>query len=310
METTFISNDKIKQFIDRIEGDLYVPHKKEDYFQWQKYPSDYSFDGYRTILPPKFLFYSPQEVLVNKKVTKRTVMGIKGCDLRAILFLRKVFKEGDSIDPFFREDNFIISADCSEAGENCFCTLLGDKPYAEQGFDLNISTLDDGFIFEVGSERGKTLIEKNKEFFIDTSSEQLSLRKKMRDKVTKEIKGKKIKLDKKNLSSDAIMDEIKKCVSCSACTNICPSCFCFLLGEKKKLEKVRFWDSCQLPGYARVAGGANPRKELDKRFVHRLQCKFEYSPVRFGSIGCFGCGRCTSSCYGGIDFQKTLSKLG
>ncbi|MCK4352967.1 4Fe-4S dicluster domain-containing protein [candidate division WOR-3 bacterium] len=309
METKFISKDKIKQFIDNLEGDVFIPQEKEDFFSWQKYPCNFSLRGFRTILPPKFFFYSPQEVLKEKEIVKRTVVGIKACDLKGVLFLKKVFKEGDFVDPFFRDDILIISSDCTELHKNCFCSLLGDNPYPEKGFDLNLSEVKDGFIVEIGSDRGKKLVEENEGLFSSVEPEGLEERKQRRDALRKEIKGEKIDFDGKEVKSEKITDEIKKCVSCTACTIVCPSCFCFLLDEKSDFEKIRFWDSCQYPGYARVAGGANPRKELDKRFIHRVKCKFEYSPERFGSRGCFGCGRCISGCLGGINFKDVLLRL-
>ena len=307
METKFISGDKLTGLVSNLEGEVFVPQKEENTFHWKRYPTNFTLEGFRTVLPPKFFFYNPQEILKEKKLNKRAVVGMKACDLRGILFLRKVFKEGNFIDPFFREDVFIISADCTYPDENCFCTLLDDAPYPEEGFDLNLSEIKGGYLVEIGSERGKVFVEKNKELFSDAKPEQIQERNRMREEVRRKIKGKKIEVG--NIKIERIADEIRKCVSCSACTNICPSCFCFLLGEEKDFEKIRFWDSCQYPGYARVAGGANPRKELNKRFLHRIKCKFEYSPIRFGSRGCFACGRCIPACYGKINFKDVLQSL-
>lgn len=309
LETKFVSKDKITGLISSLRGEIFIPQKKENSFYWQKYPCAFSLEGFRPSFTPKFFFYSPQEILKEKKTITRTIIGIKACDLRGIQFLMKVFKDGDFTDPFFRDDIFIISSDCTYIHENCFCTLLGDNPYPDEGFDLNLSEIEGGFLVEVGSDKGKTLVESKRELFSPADSKQIEERKRRREKVKKQIKGKEIEI-KKSIEPAKIADEIKKCVSCSACTNICPGCFCFLLSDKENFEKIRFWDSCQYPGYARVAGGANPRKELDKRFIHRIKCKFEYSPVRFGSKGCFGCGRCIPACFGEINFKDVLLKLG
>jgi len=306
--TRFISKERLKEFIKKLEGEVFIPQKLEDTFRWQRYPTEFTLEGFRTIFPPKYFFYNPQEVLKEKQTNKRTVIGIKACDLRGILFLRKVFKEGDFIDPFFRDDILIISADCTYTEKNCFCTLLNDNPYPEEGYDLNFSELKDGYLVDVGSERGEALVTENEIMFSAVDQQQIIDRDMMRERVKKEIEGKKIEING-NIDEGKIIDYINKCVSCSACTNICPACFCFLLDEKKDFEKVRYWDSCQYPGYARVAGGANPRKKLDKRFIHRIKCKFEYSPVRFDSRGCFACGRCISACYGKINFKDVLQSL-
>jgi ferredoxin len=186
---------------------------------------------------------------------------------------------------------------------------LGDTPYPEQGFDLNLSEIEDGFIVEIGSERGKEFIEKENQLFSAADSTRIEQRRLIREKVGKQMEGKRIEVSREEMAFEEVSDEIGKCVSCAACTNVCPSCFCFLLGEGSGLDKVRSWDSCQYPGYARVAGGANPRKEVTSRFAHRVECKFVYSPERFGSRGCFGCGRCIDACLGGIDFKDVLMRL-
>lgn len=302
----FIGRDELRELIERI-GNVYLPQKKDEHFNWEKYPCNFSLEGFRTVIPPKFFFYPPQETLVETKKEKLTIVGIKACDLRAIKFLRKVFKEGDFIDPFFREDIFIISSDCTYVSENCFCGLLGDKPYSEDGFDLNLSEISDGFIVEIGTDRGGELVKTDSDLFADAKDEQLEERRQNREKTLEQIKGKMIETDKINLKK--IEADSEKCVSCSACTMTCPSCFCFILGEQKNFIKTRIWDSCQYPGYARVAGGLNPRKELKRRFLHRLKCKFFYSVERFNSRSCFGCGRCISACFGGINLKDALQPI-
>ncbi len=310
MKTEFISKDKIGQLIEGIEGEIFLPQKREDHFVWQRYPTDFSFEGFRPTISPKYLFYSPQETLKEKEKVPRTVAGIKACDLRGMRFLRNVFREGDFVDPFFRDDVLIISADCTYAHETCFCMLLGNTPYPgpDEGSDLNISATGDGYLLEAVSDRGRSLVEDNAELLSDASPGQIEARDKIRERVKAEMTRNTIEI-KGRIEPDRVMEQVRKCVSCAACTNICPGCFCFLLDEKKGFEKVRFWDSCQYPGYARVAGGANPHKDLDQRFIHRVRCKFEYCPQRYDSRGCFACGRCTTACIGGIDFEEVLQSL-
>lgn len=311
MEAKFLSKGKINQFLDSIKGEVFLPQKRRDHFTWSRWDGeDFSFEGFRPTLAPKFFFYSPKEVLKEKKREERAVVGMKACDLRGIAFLRKVFREGDFVDPFFRDDVLIISADCTYPDSTCFCTLLGDNPYpgSEEAYDLNLSETEDGYLVDIGSDRGRGLVEESVELFSEATPEQIQGRERMRGGVKKEIKGNSIGIEGR-IEPEKALDEIRKCVSCGACTNICPGCFCFLLQERKDFEKVRFWDSCQLPGYARVAGGANPHKDLDQRFIHRVRCKFEYCPERYDSRGCFACGRCVTACIGGIDFEDVLQSL-
>jgi len=100
----------------------------------------------RSVQPLKSFFhlYAEDVSKLQNKPGKRIIIGVKACDLKALAVLDKMFLEGDYIDPFYKEkrDNtIIISSDCTEPGDSCFCTLLGDKPYPEEGYDLNLSFL-------------------------------------------------------------------------------------------------------------------------------------------------------------------------
>ena len=61
--------------------------------------------------------------------------------------------------------------------------------------------------------------------------------------------------------------------------------------------------------YAEVAGGANPRKVLGDRLMHRLMHKFSYFLDRYGIDMCVGCGRCVDAEAGGVDIRVVLKKL-
>jgi sulfhydrogenase subunit beta (sulfur reductase) len=99
------------------------------------------------------------------------------------------------------------------------------------------------------------------------------------------------------------------CVTCGACTHACPTCHCFILVDipiGEKYPKMKYWDSCQYTGYARVAGGANPKKERFQRFQNRYYCKLDFKPENFQVLACTGCGRCIAACQGKIDIRKVL----
>lgn len=253
-----------------------------------------------------------------------TILGARGCDLEGLEILDRVFSEDDFQDPFYianREKTLIIGADCTDCGETCFCTLVKGQPYPVKLFDINLCPLENGFGIEIGTDKGKKLIEKYSDLFIGTTKASLEgkekNRKKVKDLLAKKNRDYQIKLDlseihKRNLENKIWKTLTKDCVECSACNFICPTCSCFLLLDQeagKNSERYKIWDACLKTGYAKVAGGANPRGKLYQRLQNRYQCKFDYSFDRLARFTCVGCGRCIDGCAGKIDMRKIFVEL-
>ena len=284
------------------------------------------YGTYRAVQPLKTFFSLPQEKVTEStpQPDKMIVLGVKNCDLKAISVMDKIFLEGDFVDPFYRErreNTLIISSDCYQPKDTCFCALLDNNPFPEGGFDINLSPIDNGFLLEVGSPKGESFIAPIREDLKEATSDLIEKREKKR-KEAKEIvieKNKEFKTGrpfptvvKEEYASPEWEEAAKTCVECGACTNICPSCYCFLLVDTKdedKFPKVKFWDSCQHTGFARVAAGINPRAKLYERLRNRYLCKYEYRPENFGIVACTGCGRCVEACQGKIDKREVIKKL-
>jgi formate hydrogenlyase subunit 6/NADH:ubiquinone oxidoreductase subunit I len=93
----------------------------------------------------------------------------------------------------------------------------------------------------------------------------------------------------------------ERCLACAACTNVCPTCFCFDVRDEIELnlrhgQRVRVWDSCQLDEFATVAGGHNFRTSRALRQRHRFMRKGKYILDAHDYLGCVGCGRCARAC--------------
>jgi len=244
--------------------------------------------------------------------------------LRSIEILDKVFTEEEFEDPFYtarREKMFIISSDCSEPAESCFCTAFDGRPFAQSGFDLNMSQVKGGFIIEVGSQKGKDFVEKHSQLFAETGEPFLAEREENRAETQKQLEqnNAELKFDApirelvENSQDSEVFDvEAQNCIECQACTRVCPTCHCFYLYDTKRQDyfgKMKMWDSCMRLAYAEVAGGANPRKVLGDRIKHRLMHKFSYFLDRYGVDMCVGCGRCVDADAGGMDIRVVLKKL-
>jgi formate hydrogenlyase subunit 6/NADH:ubiquinone oxidoreductase subunit I len=251
---------------------------------------------------------------------------VKACDLKGFVVQDFVFSNHDFPDPFYiraREENLIISADCTDVLETCFCIALGIKPYPQANFDINLSLVRDGFLAESGSQKGEKLFSVHAHLFNKVSDvfekDRYEKRKEIVKAVEKNIQDKEIPLQErykgiieKNYKSDIWQDESKTCVECGACNSVCPTCHCFLLydqADESRMARFRMWDSCMIKDFARVAGGANPRSKLWMRLRNRFEKKFDFFPKVADVYACTGCGRCVSACPGKIDIRKVLKRL-
>jgi len=344
METVFIS--KLKPFLDAVaeQMDLYVPKKVgqaetgkagTQHYVFNVYDPSISteveFNNIRACTPIKEFLFPLRELAAvfpepfePEQVKPFAVIGLKDCDLRSIEILDKVFLEEEFKDPFYvarREKMFIISSDCFEPGESCFCSVMDGQPYAQTGFDLNVSQVKDGFIIEAGSQKGKDFLEKNSQLFTNVPEDALGERDKIRADTKKQLEQNNADMKfaapirdimTETQDADIYDEEAKTCVECQACTRVCPTCHCFYLYDTKQKDyfgKMKMWDSCMRLAYAQVAGGANPRKVLGDRLRHRLMHKFAYFVDRYGINMCVGCGRCVDAEAGAIDIRNVLKKL-
>ncbi len=335
MEPVFISN--LKPFLDAVAErmSLYVPKKTGQHYTYNKYDAasvnPTELNNIRTCTTVKEFLFPVCELAAifpepaePEEVEPFAVFGLKECDLRSIEILDKVFTEAEFEDPLYikrRENMFIIASDCFEPGESCFCNFFEGKPFAQSGFDLNVSKIRDGFIIEAGSEKGEDFIEKHSQLFNKVPDRLLEERDKNRGKTQKQLEENNAKYDldmpiKKIVEggweSDVFDIEAKDCVECQGCTRICPTCHCFYLYDTKQKDyftKMKMWDGCLRQAYAAVAGGANPHKMLGDRIKHRLMHKLAYFVDRYGLDMCVGCGRCIDTCAGEIDMRSILKKL-
>jgi ferredoxin len=335
METVFVN--ELKPFLDAVAErmELYVPKKAGEYYVYSKYDPTgempVEFNNIRTCTSMKEFLFPVCELaatypdsLETRDVKPFAVFGLKDCDLRSMELLDKVFADEEFRDPFYvkrREKMFIISSDCSEPGESCFCNLFEGQTFAQSGFDLNVSEMRDGFIIEAGSGKGEDFIEKHSQLFNNVPETLLAERDKNRTKAQKQLEQNNtelrfdvpIKEIVENSTDSEVFDvEAKNCIECQACTRICPTCHCFYLYDTRQKDyfaKMKMWDSCMRQAYAAVAGGANPHKILGDRIKHRLMHKFVYFLDRYGVDMCVGCGRCVDADAGGMDIREVLKKL-
>jgi len=288
--------------------------------------NDVDFNEYRSVEPLRSFFTSPKENLRPEATDRKiAIFGAKNCDLFSLKIQDFVFLEGEFSDPLYearRKNTLILSGDCMSFKEGCFCLALDITPFPTEGFDINFSLLDDGFLVELGNEKAMELIE-DSNFFVSATSAQISMREQKRNAVSERIKehlsfhkipAKELlqEIVKNGYDSSVWQEEAIRCVECGGCNLSCDTCHCFLLSEDRfgnANEKVRLWDACLYANFARVAGGANPLKYRFQRLRNRYLKKFDFFPDNLKLNACCGCGRCIDVCPAKIDIRKILRRL-
>jgi len=154
-----ISKSDLLDFFKKAQSDfdIFLPFASEleaDNLSYKKFSDDTNFivNKYRTIDPIKTLFYLPSESVLppSANAKKRIIVGVKNCDLIASEILDVALLKDNFVEPnyrIWRENTYIISADCTDALPTCHCVLLDNDPYPEKNaegesnFDLNLSQI-------------------------------------------------------------------------------------------------------------------------------------------------------------------------
>ncbi|OAA30686.1 hypothetical protein AT15_09660 [Kosmotoga arenicorallina S304] len=304
---------------------VYAPfkHSGEYYFEilTEDNKQELFLGGFRPADPIKLLLFPARvELLDIPKLPEIIILGVNNCDLQAVGFLDKALL-GEFPDPYYaeiRNKTLLIGIDCKEVKGSCHCILQGYEPYPESIYDLSISEVGGMFVLKSGSEKGEKLLEdfsKGHRILEDIPDIDRVIEKN-RELVKRELEqlnsGWSISSHTEERKLEPLKEAVDSCIECGGCNFVCPTCYCFMLNDesrKSHFSKVRSWDACQLKGYARVAGGGNPRAELYERFNHRYACKFTYTVRQFGISACTGCGRCIEVCPASIDIRATARKL-
>lgn len=322
-----IKKDKIYDFIDILlkEYEVIAPTTVygEPVYAALKNGKEFT-DAYTLISSKEFIYPQIEEIFryntynnrfevdYSYDMTKRIVIRIKPCDLRGIERLDSVFNN----DPYFKarqENTLIFAFACSKPCENGFCKDLGG-PSLDKGYDLQFTDIGEYYFIEVGSNRGKKIIEINEKIIEKAEDADLAAKNNVIADTIKKLPDIKVKGIEKVLQWDmeVIKEFADKCISCGACNFVCPSCFCYNVSDismNGEGWRQRDWDSCLLAGFTRMASGENPREEITSRMRQRLFHKFKYFYEVYWEYQCTGCGRCYQVCPVKIDLRDFLTRV-
>ncbi|MFY9779092.1 MAG: 4Fe-4S dicluster domain-containing protein [Candidatus Baltobacteraceae bacterium] len=254
--------------------------------------------------------------------TPTALLGVRACELAAIAIQDRVFLGGPYVDKGYaarRASLFIVAVNCARSTSTCFCVSMETGPKVRSGYDLALTELCEPgrheFVVEAGSERGAALLERL-ERRPARASDLAAAQAAVEQAATAQVRTMHPDAErilKANLEHRRWNEVAQRCLACTNCTLVCPTCFCSTVEDVTDLDgghfaRERRWDSCFTLEFSYIHGGSI-RRETASRYRQWLSHKLAHWHDQFGSSGCVGCGRCITWCPVGIDITEEVAAI-
>ena len=268
-----------------------------------------------------FRFDGGQFLSAMPEVVAQVLFGVRACDLTAVAYQDRFFA-GDAHYQARRRATLLVGVDCLHSCSGGFCSLLDSGPtVSAQVADLILVPRQDasrGWLLLVASQaggqalRGLRLVAAKCDWQAEraTNSRSVASEQGAQRELVEGIE---------TLNAGGIADARwealgLRCLGCSGCTLVCPTCSCYapleLPGDEEGVLHERVWDSCLYDGFQREASGHNPSARPGQRvqrfWTHKFGDAFKQGFERYG---CVGCGRCDRVCPGGIGVHGVMHEL-
>lgn len=250
------------------------------------------------------------------------LLGARSCDLQGLEIQDHVFLNGPHSDSYYRArraDVFVVAVHCITSSSSCFCTSMGTGPAVSRGYDLALTELLDGdhrFLVDIGSAGGAALVEE-----LGLEPATAADVDHARGLVHHTARTMDRWLDTRNIRTTLLenlehprWDEVaERCLACTNCTMVCPTCFCTTTEDTTtpggdETQRTRRWDSCFTEDFSYIHGGV-VRGSVKSRYRQWLTHKLANWIEQFGRSGCVGCGRCITWCPVGIDITEEVAAI-
>ena len=345
MTTCFLASDGLASWLAKIAQTRRVlaPHKEGKavlFREWKE--GDPAPELAKSTISPKGAIIPACETLVKYQITKdpenlskrslalaapteatpTVLFGCRACDARGLVALDTPYLKGKFKDPYYaarREATLIVTRTCDSPTHTCFCTWVGGGPASPEGSDVLMTTVDGGYVLESVTDKGEAFL---KESGLPDGADKMDEARKTRTEAAKKVPARP-DLSKAPERLKARFNDMafwvaqtSKCLSCGACTYMCPTCQCFNISDEGDASseqggrRLRSWDYCMSPMFTREASGHNPRMAKAQRMRNRVSHKYWYSTetIEDGRFSCTGCGRCVAQCPVSLDLREIVQK--
>lgn len=228
------------------------------------------------------------------------LIDVAPCDLYALAYLDQIYSD----DLFYQERRqrlLLIGAECSPT-VHCHC-----PPHAESPpFDLYFAA---GCVW-IGSALGDKVLQNFAGEVESRGDESLPIKYWAGQiPLPADLPARFLQS-----ASDPLWAEVAgHCLSCGACSAVCPTCACYDVVDEVSLcgeiTRRRVWDNCFFRDHALVAGGHNFRADRTARLRFRFEHKYLSFGAQRGVPSCVGCGRCLQVCPAKISLAQILTNL-
>lgn len=252
------------------------------------------------------------------RIQPRAIVGLRPCDINALVKLDKVLLKDDFPSPYYlarRKNTFVIGMDHDPCA-NGFCASVG-ADLVSHGFDLFLTDLGDRYFVAIDSDRGYRVANhvELKEPTEEDREAYMQARNRIAAGFETEVN---VRTLPQVLDLEFTSPVWKKwgdrCLSCGSCSAVCPTCYCYGVEEQIAMDfsssaKVKRLYSCNLLDFAMVAGGHNFRPTPESRLKYRYYHQHRGFVETYDEPKCVGCNRCGNTCLSGINPPEVIADL-
>lgn len=285
--------------------------------------------------PPPFsaksFFFAERELLFRfdgghfysalPEVVPQVLFGLHACDLVAVSYQDQFFA-GDPHYQARRQATLLVGLDCLHSCAGGFCSTLGSGPAVQADTaDLILLPRDAEeaeWLLLVASEAGRdallglglSLVSADWQAEREANSARVAREQGEQRDVVEGIAA----INAGQIDGATWEELGLRCLACSGCTSVCPTCSCFApleqVDEHGGMHRERVWDSCLYESFQREASGHNPSGTAGLRvqrfWAHKFGDDFK---AGFKRYGCVGCGRCDRVCPSGIGVHGVMHRV-